>query len=403
MAAVDVESLTVTYGKVTAVDDLSFHAEAGEVTCLLGPNGAGKTSTVEALEGLRRPTSGRLSVIGLDPRVDHRTLTERMGVMLQEGGIHPAMRVGEALRHAAALYPNPVDPRGLIDRLGLSGLERRPHRRLSGGEQRRLALALALVGRPQVAFLDEPTAGVDPAGRQVIRQVIADLRSDGVTVLLTTHDLDEAERVADRVVIVVGGRLVADGTIDELTRSSGTDEQVRFRAPPGLDRASLAHRLGGVAVTETAPGDYAVATSPTPQAVAAITGWLADHDLPLADLRAGRQRLEDVYLRLTAEGAPASRRRRRGPGRREGAADESPAGERPDGPDTPRGDDPRGPGRPSRPPDAADATPRPTRTPDESLPRARYFDRPRDALDDLRSGTPPHADDPPDRDEERGW
>jgi ABC-2 type transport system ATP-binding protein len=305
MAAVDVESLTITYGRVTAVDDLSFRADAGEVTCVLGPNGAGKTSTVEALEGLRRPAAGRMSVVGLDPRADHRALTRRMGVMLQEGGIHPAVRVREALRHAAALYRNPLDPRALVERLGLSGLEGRPCRQLSGGEQRRVALALALVGRPQVAFLDEPTAGVDPAGRQVIRQVIADLRGEGVTVLLTTHDLDEAERVADRVVIVVAGRLVAAGTVEELTRTSGADANVRFRAAAGLDTGALSGHLGGPEVHEVAPGDYLVAAAPIPSVVAAITGWLAEHDQPLADLRAGRQRLEDVYLRLTA-GGPAA-------------------------------------------------------------------------------------------------
>ena len=298
MAAVEVESLTITYGSVTAVDDLSFRAEAGEVTCVLGPNGAGKTSTVEALEGLRRPTSGRLSVVGLDPRRDHVALTPRIGVMLQEGGIHPAVRVGEALRHAAALYPDPVDPRSLLDQLGLGGLEGRTYRRLSGGEQRRVALALALVGRPQVAFLDEPTAGVDPAGRQVIRQVVADLRNGGVTVLLTTHDLDEAERVADRVVIVVGGRSVADGTVASLTRTPEGAQQVRFRAPAGLDRRGLGEHLGGAEVTETAPGEYAVAAPPDPRTVAALTAWLAEQDLPLADLQAGRQRLEDVYLQL---------------------------------------------------------------------------------------------------------
>jgi ABC-2 type transport system ATP-binding protein len=137
MAAVDVESLTITYGDVRAVDDLSFRAQAGEVTCVLGPNGAGKTSTIEALEGLRRPTAGRLSVVGLDPHADHRALTERMGVMLQEGGIHPALRPPEVLRHAAALYPRSLGPAALLDRLGLAGLERRTYRQLSGGEQRR--------------------------------------------------------------------------------------------------------------------------------------------------------------------------------------------------------------------------------------------------------------------------
>jgi ABC-2 type transport system ATP-binding protein len=299
MAAVDVDSLTITYGDVVAVDGLSFRAEAGQVTCVLGPNGAGKTSTVEALEGLRRPTDGTLSVLGLDPHRDHRALTERIGVMLQEGGIHPALRPPEVLRHAAALYPRSLDPRALLDRLGLAGLERRTYRQLSGGEQRRLALAVALVGRPQVAFLDEPTAGVDPAGRQVIRQVVADLRNEGVTVLLTTHDLDEAERIADHVVIVDRGRLVAAGTPDELTRGGAAGERVRFRGPPGIDVAGLAEHLGGVPVAETAPGEYEVAAGSSPATVAAITAWLAERDLPLADLRAGRQRLEDVFLQLT--------------------------------------------------------------------------------------------------------
>src|SRR5262245_25519055 len=189
MAAVEVSSLTIRYGDVVAVSSLSFTASAGEVTCVLGPNGAGKTSTIEALEGLRRPASGTLSVLGLDPGRDQRALTERIGVMLQEGGIHPGLRPPEVLRHAAALYPSALSVGSLLSRLGLSGLERRTYRQLSGGEQRRLALAVALVGRPSVAFLDEPTAGVDPQGRQVIRQVVADLRREGVTVVLTTHDL----------------------------------------------------------------------------------------------------------------------------------------------------------------------------------------------------------------------
>ncbi|HKE76582.1 MAG TPA: ABC transporter ATP-binding protein [Acidimicrobiales bacterium] len=304
MAAVEVSSLTIRYGDVVAVSSLSFTAAAGEVTCVLGPNGAGKTSTIEALEGLRRPASGTLSVLGLEPGRDQRTLTERMGVMLQEGGIHPGLRPPEVLRHAAALYPSALSVPSLLSRLGLSGLERRTYRQLSGGEQRRLALAVALVGRPSVAFLDEPTAGVDPQGRQVIRQVVADLRREGVTVVLTTHDLDEAERVADKVVIVDRGRLVAEGPLEALVRE-GASEEVRFAAPPAIDTDSLAAYVGlpAKAVTEVAPGDYAVATPPTPTTIAAITAWLAERDLPLADLRAGRQRLEDVYLRLTSSPA----------------------------------------------------------------------------------------------------
>ena len=238
MSAIEVEGLTVAYRDVVAVDDLSFRAEAGEVTCVLGPNGAGKTSTVESLEGLRRPALGRVSVIGLDPRRDHRSLVERIGVMLQEGGVHPGVRTLEALRHAAALYAGSLDPVDLLERLGLGGLERRTYRQLSGGEQRRLALALALVGRPQVAFLDEPTTGVDPAGRQVIRGVIGDLRDEGVTVLLTTHDIDEAERVADRVVIIDRARLVAEGPLEEIMRGPAAGESRSVRS-------AARHRHGG--------------------------------------------------------------------------------------------------------------------------------------------------------------
>jgi ABC-2 type transport system ATP-binding protein len=307
MSAIEVEGLTVAYRDVVAVDDLSFRAEAGEVTCVLGPNGAGKTSTIESLEGLRRPALGRLSVIGLDPRRDHRSLVERIGVMLQDGGVHPGVRTLEALRHAAALYARSLDPVDLLERLGLGGLERRTYRQLSGGEQRRLALALALVGRPQVAFLDEPTTGVDPGGRQVIRRVIRDLRAEGVTVLLTTHDLDEAERVADRVVIIDRAHLVAEGPLEEIMRGPAAAESVRFAAPSGIDTEALSARLDGAAVAETGPGEYEVRVAPTPATVAAITAWLAEQDLPLGDLRAGRQRLEDVFLRLTSGAASAGR------------------------------------------------------------------------------------------------
>lgn len=294
----EVEDLRVRYGDVVAVDGVSFEAQAGAVTAVLGPNGAGKTSTIEVLEGFRRAESGRTSVLGLDPVRDHRTLTHRVGVMLQSGGVGPGVRVGEAMRHAAALYDAPADPPTLLDQVGLTGLERRTWRQLSGGEQRRLALALALVGRPQVAFLDEPGAGVDPVGRVAIREVVAGLRDDGVTVVLTTHDLDEAERVADHVVIVDQGRVLAAGSPDVL-RASDVAE-VRFGAPAGLMVTELATHVGAP-VHEIEPGEYLVEAEGTPALVAALTAWLADRDLPLADLRAGRQRLEDVFLRLVAE------------------------------------------------------------------------------------------------------
>jgi len=298
--AIDVSGLVVRYpGGVTAVDGVSFSAEAGEVLALLGPNGAGKTTTVETLEGYKAPTEGTVRVLGLDPVRDHARLTPRIGVMLQKGGVYPGIRPGEALRLFAAFYDRAEDPAGLLDRLGLARVAATPWRRLSGGEQQRLSLALALVGRPEVAFLDEPTAGVDVAGRRVIREVMAELRDRGTCVLLATHELDEAERVADRAVIVDHGKLLASGTPSELTSPAGRPT-FGFGAPAGIDVAALSRHLGAP-VVERGPGDYEVGAGPTPALVAALTVWLAAHDLALAELRAGRATLEDVFLRLTGQ------------------------------------------------------------------------------------------------------
>ena len=311
--AIEVTDLTIRYGDRVAVDRISFEARSGEITALLGPNGAGKTSTVETLEGYRRPTGGTVRVLGLDPVRDHRDLVARIGVMLQSGGVATGMRPAEALHLFASYYDDPADPDDLLDLVGLSDVRSSIWRSLSGGEQQRLSLALALVGRPAVAFLDEPTAGIDPAGRQLIRRIIADLRSDGVAVLLTTHDLDEAEKLADHVVIIDRGVVLADGTPTDLMNAT-QGEDVRFGAPTGLDLTALGDRIGAV-VMEASPGEYVVATEATPATVAAITAWLAEQDLPLADLRAGRRRLEDVFLRLTEEStsaeAPARGRRSR--------------------------------------------------------------------------------------------
>jgi len=295
--AIEVQDLTVRFGEHVAVDALSFVVERGTIVALLGPNGAGKTTTVETLEGFRRPDRGATRVLGLDPITDHAALTRHVGVMLQSGGVYTAIRPPEVLRLFAAYYDDPADPEELLERVGLAAHRRTPYRHLSGGEQQRLSLALALVGRPQVAFLDEPTAGIDPAGRQLIRQIIADLRTEGVTVLLTTHDLAEAERLADRVVIIDRGRVLAAGTPAELTTADDTDE-IRFGAAPGLDRLALGTSLGAT-VDEVSPGEYRVLAAPTPATVAAITAWLAEHDLALLDLRAGRASLHDVFLRLT--------------------------------------------------------------------------------------------------------
>ena len=297
MSALDVAGLVVRYGPVVAVDGVSFTAEAGTVLALLGPNGAGKTSTVETLEGYRRPSGGTVRVLGLEPVADAVALRPRIGVMLQSGGVYPGMSSREALGLFSSYYDDPVPVATLLERVGLADVAGTAWRRLSGGEQQRLSLALALVGRPEVAFLDEPTSGIDPAGRLVVRDVIRSLRDEGVCVLLTTHELAEAEKLADRIVIVDHGRVVADGTPADL-RLGGTDE-LRFGAPAGLDVDALGARLGGTVVEER-PGEYLASVAPAPATVAALTAWLAERDLPLADLRAGRQSLEDVYLRLTS-------------------------------------------------------------------------------------------------------
>lgn len=315
MAAIEVRDLVVGYGSTTAVAGITFSGEPGQVLALLGPNGAGKTTTVETLEGYRTPTSGQVRILGLDPVGERRSLMPQIGVMLQRGGVYPSMNPAEVLRLFAAYYDDPDDPGDLLERVELQGVAGTPWRRLSGGEQQRLSLALALVGRPKVALLDEPTAGVDPAGRLAIRQVIRDLRDGGTCVVLTTHELEEAERLADHIVILDRGVVVAAGSPRELM-SSGAGESIRFGAPPALDCAGLGAAIGAE-VAEDRPGEYLVHAAATPATVAAVTAWLAENNLPLADLRAGRHTLEDVFLRLTGQPsaaetdrAPRSRRRR---------------------------------------------------------------------------------------------
>ncbi|MHB1487940.1 MAG: ABC transporter ATP-binding protein [Acidimicrobiales bacterium] len=273
-------------------------AEQGQVLALLGPNGAGKTTTVETLEGYRAPDSGRVRVLGLDPGAERAALTPLIGVMLQRGGVYPAMNARQALGLFGRFYDNSAPVDEMLERVGLTGASATPWRNLSGGEQQRLSLALALVGRPRVAFLDEPTAGVDPQGRLAIRQVIRDLRQDGVCVVLTTHELEEAERLADQVVIIDHGQCLASGSPAELM-ASGRGSDIHFGAPPGVDMSGLAARLSADVVEER-PGEYVAQVTASPAHVAALTAWLAENDLALADLRAGRQSLEDVFLRITA-------------------------------------------------------------------------------------------------------
>jgi ABC-2 type transport system ATP-binding protein len=295
-AALEVRDLVKRYGGTTAVDTLSFTVRTGTITALLGPNGAGKTSTVEVAEGFRDADGGSVRVLGLDPR--DQAVKHRIGVMPQTGGGYLGLRAGEMLRLVASFHRDPHDPAGLLERLGLADAERTPYRRLSGGQQQRLSLAMAVVGRPELVFLDEPTAGLDPQARHATWDLIHGLRRDGASVLLTTHLRDEAEQLADHVVVIDHGRLVAEGSVAELTRH-GAAGQLRFTAVPGLDLASLEAALPpGCAVTAE-QGAYLVEGPVGPQLVADVTNWCASQGVLARDLRVESRTLEDVFLDLT--------------------------------------------------------------------------------------------------------
>lgn len=298
--AVSVDRLVKSYGGRRVVDGLSFGVGAGECFAFLGPNGAGKTTTIELLEGYRVPDAGTARVLGLDPRRDAAALKPRIGLMLQEGGIYPAIRVREALRLFAAFYPRPADPLELLRLVGLTDAANTRYRQLSGGQKQRLSLALALVGRPDLVFLDEPTAGMDPQARLVTWEIVRSLKQRGVTVLLTTHFMDEAERLADRVAIVDQGRLIALGTPAALTQGR-TAPTVRFSVAADLDCRALATLPSARTAREERPGWYAVETETVPPLLAELTAWLRDRNVLLTELRVGRESLEEVFLRLTGK------------------------------------------------------------------------------------------------------
>ena len=306
--ALDVRSLVKRYGSLTAVDKISLRVERGSVAAVLGPNGAGKTTTIETCEGFRRPDAGVVRVLGLDPAADARRVRPRIGVMLQEGGGYPGARPGELLAYAARLYANPLDIADLADRLGINMRRRTPYRRLSGGERQRLHLALALVGRPELVFLDEPTAGMDPHARRTTWELVGELRRSGVTVVLTTHLIEEAERLADHIVIIDRGRVVASGTPDELTGATA-DRVLTFRGPARLDLTSLAAALPvDASVDEPVPGTYRVQGDIVPALLATVTAWCASNGVLPDRITTGRRSLEDVFLDLT--GRPLGNRPR---------------------------------------------------------------------------------------------
>ncbi len=312
--AIEVDGLTKSYGGRAVVRDLSFEVRSGETFALLGPNGAGKTTTVEIIEGYRQPDGGTVRVLGVDPARAGRDHRARVGLMLQGGGgVDPRMTAREVLRLHGRFHAAPRDADELLELVGVTGAAARTrYRRLSGGERQRLGLALALVGRPALVALDEPTAGMDVEARAATRGLLGRLRDEGVTVLLTSHDLTDVEKVADRIAIIDRGRLVAIGSPSELT--GGASQVLRFRLGAALsdaDRLELEGRVRevveGARLAGETGGRYRVdGVTPTPEVVAAVAAWCASRGLLVVELRAGGGSLEERYLELVGDAPEAT-------------------------------------------------------------------------------------------------
>ncbi len=300
--AVVVQDLTMRYGDTLAVDRLSLEVARHSITAVLGPNGAGKTTTLETCEGYRRPQQGSVRVLDMDPQAQRRDLLPRIGVMLQSGGAWSGVRAVEMLRHMAALHAHPLDVDMLVERLGLASCGRTPYRRLSGGQQQRLALAMAIVGRPELVFVDEPTAGMDPQARRATWELLEELRADGVTIVLTTHYMDEAERLADTIHVIDRGSLIASGSPFDLTRGSGQSTirlVVTEPFPPGAP-ASLQQALGPLTEVSAVNEQSLLITGPADAStLATVSSWCETHDVLPESLALGQRTLEDVFLQLT--------------------------------------------------------------------------------------------------------
>lgn len=296
--AILVDKLSKSYGSHQVVDELTFTVHRGEIFALLGPNGAGKTTTIETLEGYRSPESGTVRILGLDPIGQGHELKPRIGVMLQQDGLYTALNAREILQLFASYYERAQDRDALLERVGLTDAAKTRYRRLSGGQKRRLALAVALVGYPQLVFLDEPTTGMDPQARLATWEIIRELKRNGVTVLFTTHLMDEAERLADRVAIIDHGRLVALDTPAGLTGAQNANT-VRFVGPAGLDCTQLTSLRFVHKAEEIRPGSYLLETDEASAMIAELTAWLRDKEITLSELHVGHGSLEDLFLRLT--------------------------------------------------------------------------------------------------------
>jgi ABC-2 type transport system ATP-binding protein len=295
-AVIDVQHLHKKYGDTVAVDDISFTVQQGEIFGILGPNGAGKTTTVECIEGLRRPDGGTLSVLGLDPQRDRTELTQRLGVQLQESQLPSRLQVAEALRLYSSFYRQPADWRGLMDMLGLADKAKTAYGNLSGGQKQRLSIALALLGSPQVAVLDELTTGLDPQARRDTWELIESVRDRGVTIVLVTHFMEEAERLCDRVALIDAGRVVAVDTPAALAEQVDVEQRIQFVPSAPLDDALLRSLPDVTDVIRR--GDVVVVTGNS-NALNAVTSVLARHQVLAKHLRVEQASLEDAFLALT--------------------------------------------------------------------------------------------------------
>ena len=298
MHAIEVEGLAKAYGAVEAVRGIDFCVDEGEVVAVLGPNGAGKTTTVEILEGYLRRDRGRVAVLGTDPATGGTHYRQRIGIVLQECGITPYLTVAEVLQMHAGFY---LRPRKIEEVIHLVGLEEKSNSRvktLSGGQQRRLDLALGLVGDPELLFLDEPTTGFDPSARRQAWDIVRTLGQLGKTILLTTHYMDEAQALADRVVVIAAGRIVAEGSPESIGGRAQADAQIRFVLPSGADLSDLP-----VAASFEAPGMVLAVTPEPTKALHQLTGWAVERGQELESLSVRRPSLEDIYLELTESAA----------------------------------------------------------------------------------------------------
>ncbi|MFL5681491.1 MAG: ABC transporter ATP-binding protein [Chloroflexota bacterium] len=293
---IDVQHVTRTYGGRRAVDDVSFHVEEGEIFAILGPNGAGKTTLVESIAGLRAPESGHIRVLGLDPRRDRAALRQQLGAQLQQSALPDNLRVGEALDLYASFYSEPADWRRLLADLGLEAAEKTRFSKLSGGQKQRVSIALALVGNPRIAVLDELATGLDPQARRDTWALIEGIRDRGVTIVLVTHLMEEAERLADRVAVIDAGRLVALDTPDALVRRVDAEPRVRFRPSAPFDESILTDLPQVTRVTRSGP---IVTVAGGLDLVLAVTAALARNEIVAYDLRIEQADLDDAYIALT--------------------------------------------------------------------------------------------------------